>query len=405
MADDEALNETPDDSIASALASAIAEHEAPKEGAGEAAPKAASAKPAVEASAEAESADGAKEPSKDAASEAEAEQQEGAGEAAETGEKSAAPDDAKVEAELTGKWSAADKEILKKATPEVRALIIRRHKEMETAYVKKTTEIAAFKRDYDPVDKYFEPFRDRMKTGGWTPAKLVEAWGNVEKRLMDGDGVSVVAGLVQGYKIDLGQVARALGLRPRPAANGSAAEHPEQPQADPLNISPDHPVMRQLSSIQERLAADDRARADQARRFQTDAESRVMGEIDQFKSALDDKGNPLHPHFDELEDVMTQLAQSAATAKKPIPPLKDLYETAVWANPSTREATLAARERAQQEKAAGEARAKAAQARKAGSSVSGAPGSGHAPNGRSRTDLSLRDQLEAAFGDQATGRV
>jgi hypothetical protein len=92
-------------------------------------------------------------------------------------------------------------------------------------------------------------------------------------------------------------------------------------------------------------------------------------------------------------------------ARKPVPPLKELYETAVWANPSTREATLAARERAQQAKAADEARAKAAQARKAGSSVTGAPGSGQAPTGRSRTDLSLREQLEANFADTVGGRI
>jgi hypothetical protein len=401
MADDD-LNETPDDSIGSALASALAEHETASTEKANATPTAAAKSAPTKP--EAEQTDAAETPAEGTASETEAaEPKEDTGETGET--KAEADKTAGSVTDPPANWPAKDKELFKKQPPDVQKFLLDRHKAMEGDYIKKTQAIAAFKREYEPVDKLFEPYRDRMKAGGWTPHKLVEAWSNVEKRLMEGDGINVVAGLVQGYKIDLGKVAQALGLRPRPLPNGSATEQPEQPAHDPLNLSPDHPVMRQLSAIQARQDAEDRARADEVRRLQTGAEARIMSQIEEFKSAQDDKGNPLHPHFDEVEEAMTLLAQSALAAKKPLPPLKDLYETAVWANPSTREANLAARERAQQEKAASEARAKAAQARKAGSSVTGAPGSGQAPNGKARTDLSLREQLEANFNDHAGGRI
>ena len=399
MADD--LNNSkaltpPDDTIRSALASAMAQHETPAE---------TPPKPAPEAPAQAAESDSA-ETGTEVASEESGDQEpaDGAGEAVEEkpGEEKPA---ATSGTEPPANWSAKDKATFKGLAPEAQKFLLDRHKAMEGDYIKKTQAIAAFKREYEPVDKIFEPYRDRMKAGGWTPAKLVEAWGNVEKRLMEGDGVNVVAGLVQGYKIDLGQVARTLGLRPRQQqANGNGAAQPAQPQHDPLSLSPDHPVVRQLNSIQERLAAEDRARADEVRRRQTAAETRVMGEIEEFKSAQDDKGNLLYPHFDDVEAAMAQLAQSANATGKPLS-LKDLYETAVWANPSTRDAMLAARERAQQEKATEEARAKAARARKAASSVTGAPGSGQAPTGRPRTDLSLREQLNAAYGDHVGGRI
>lgn len=302
-------------------------------------------------------------------------------------------------------WKADEKEEFKQLSPKLQQTVLRREKEREALLGRRLREIDAFKHEFTPVEKMLEPYRDRMKAAGYTPGRLMENYLNVERRLMEGDGVNVVAGLVRAYQINPGQLAQALGFRPRqPATNGNGAAQPGEPEHQAAALAADDPVVRHLQSIQARLDAEDRARMNAARRQQTDAETRVMSEIDQFKSAVDDKGNLLHPHFDEVETDMFHLAQSANAAGKPRS-LKDLYETAVWANTSTREATLAARERAQQEKAAEEARAKAAKARKAGSSVTGAPGTGQAPNGQNRADLSLRQQLEAAYNDTVGGRI
>lgn len=308
-----------------------------------------------------------------------------------------------AEAEITGKWSAADKEILKALPPEGRELILRRHKEMEGAYTKKTEAIAGFRKEYEPVDKIFEPYREKMKQAGWTPRTLIEGWASAEKRLMDGDGVAVIASLINGYKIDLGKVAQALGIRPRQQAPAprQGEEPPPQPDGQATQLPPE--LLQQLQQlttnqqkIDQRLADEDRRRADEVRRAQTSAEQRVSTEIDQFKSAQDDKGNLLHPHFEELETQMSLLAKAAIDGRQPVPPLKELYETAVWANPSTRAAAIAARDKAQREKADAEARAKAERAKKAGSSVTGAPGSSQAPSGKRPAERSLLEELEAA---------
>jgi hypothetical protein len=65
-------------------------------------------------------------------------------------------------------------------------------------------------------------------------------------------------------------------------------------------------------------------------------------------------------------------------------PLDQLYETAVYANPATREKVLTAQRQQEEAKRVEEAKAKAASARKAGSSVTGAPGSGQAPQAANR---------------------
>ncbi len=305
----------------------------------------------------------------------------------------------KAEAAITGKWSAKDKEILKTLPPEGRDLILRRHKEMEGAFTKKTQEHAAFRKEYEPVDKIFDPYRDQMRQSGYSPQTLIQAWANVEDRLMKGDGVAVVAGLINGYKIDLGKVAQALGIKPQQRAAQPGAEDgaEAQPQQQ-IQLPPQ--LMQEIQALRQRADAEDRRRQDESRGAQQAATQRVMTDIETFKSAQDDKGNLVHPHFDELETEMALLAKAAMDSRLPVPPLKELYEKAVWANPSTRDQAFAARDRAQQEKAAAEARAKTAKAKKAGSSVTGAPGSGQAQSGSTRrTEQTLREQLLAAADD------
>lgn len=311
-------------------------------------------------------------------------------------------EDIKAELALTGKWSAKDKETFKALPPEGRDLLLRRHKEMEGLVTKKTQEIAAFRKEYEPVHKLLEPWGERMKASGYTPSSLITSWANVERRLMDGDGVGVVAGLIKGYKIDMGKVAQALGLRPQRAAAGADGEQPPAAHQDGAALAQLPPeITDQLRTLQDRLDAQDREKAETTRRTQMGAEQRVMSDIENFKSAQDDKGQLLHPHFDELEDDMTSLAQAAMAARKPVPSLQELYDKAVWANPSTREARLAADQKAQRDKVAQEARAKAERAKRAGSSVTGAPGSGQAPSAKVRPEQSLREQLEAAAADAA----
>jgi hypothetical protein len=397
--DENVSGEQPTDDIRSALAAAIAAS------APEAAEKPADAPDKPSAPKKGEAADDASADAARAADEplSEVKEPEAADQAdrPENDEATKAAEATKAETSLTGKWSAKDKETFKALPPEGRDLFLRRHKEMEGAFTRKTQEIAAFRKEYDPVHKLLEPWTDRMKARGYTPSSLITAWANVEKRLMDGDGVGVVAGLIKGYGLDMGKVAQALGLRPLPRQNGADGTQPAPVQnGDGTHIQLPPELTQQLLSLQQRLDAQDRERADRQRFAETSAVQKAETELETFKSAQDDKGNLLHPHFDDLENDMLLLAQAAIAARKPLPALMTLYETAVWANPSTRKAKLAADQKAQQAKAADEARAKAAAAKKAASSVTGAPGAGHASASRTKGEPTLREQLLEAAAER-----
>jgi hypothetical protein len=255
----------------------------------------------------------------------------------------------------------------------------------------------------------FAPHRDVMRSKGFTPASLVEAWANVEQKLAAGpdSAIEVIKGLVGGYNIPVAKIAAALGVAAPPAAQQqdgqqpTAIENGQQVALPPPLLPSFRRCASRSASLARSFRPSNNERQAAARAREIAEGDAIQNTVNQFKSAVDANGGLLHPHFDEVEDMMTSLAHAALASKQPVPTLDQLYETAVYANPSTREKVLTAQRQQEEAKRIEEAKAKAASARKAGSSVTGAPGSGQAPNGKSNSELSLREALEAAADEAA----
>ena len=296
----------------------------------------------------------------------------------------------------TSVWSAKDREMAAKLPQEAKDFLVRRHKEMDADYTRKTQEIASYRREWDQVAQMFAPHTAALQQRGLTPASVIQGWHSAERMLMAGgeQAAEMIARVIDGYKVDKGMVARRLGL---PTSTQSPAE-----PADPQNTT-NAPVATLPREVEQRLAAMQAWIANETHSREREAATRVMTDIEQFAAATDANGNLQHPHFREVEDDMARLAVLSRSAGRP-PVLKDLYEQAVWSNPTTRErmlteqrAALEAQHAAEEQKRAEAARAKAEQAKRAASSVTGTPGPGQAAR---RNAESLRDQLEAAFEER-----
>lgn len=305
-------------------------------------------------------------------------------------------------------WSQADKDKFNALAPDGKAFVLDRFKAMEGDYTRKTQEVAHLKKEYGPVDELFAPHKDVMRQKGFTPRGLIEAWANVEQKLAAGpdSAIDVIKGLVGGYNIPVAKIAAALGLTPAQAAaatdtQATAVQDGKVVELPPAVAAELQALREQVGQFGQKFQTIEQREANTRRAQELQQEEAVVNQVNQFKSAVDEKGNPKHPHFDEVESHMTALAQAALASKQAVPSLDQLYETAVWANPSTRDKVLTAQRQQEESKRVEEARAKAASARRAGSSVTGAPGTGQAPSGRQGSELSLREQLEAAADDAA----
>lgn len=313
-----------------------------------------------------------------------------------------------VGAEPPQHWSASDKEAYKELTPKAQAAWLRRDQEMTADYTRKTQEIASLKRDFEPVQQILAPYADQIRARGFTPASLIQAWSNVEVGLANPQTApKLIADIVANYKVDKAQLAQLLGLTGAGGQGGAGTETPPALDgAQPIVIPPE--LRQQLETLHNGHQQLTQFLTSQQQHAQREAENRVMSTIAAFRDAKDDKGTHLHPHYDELEDDMIGLILAERNRGREMP-LDKAYETAVWANPSTRQkvldqqsAAVTAQRKADQEKERVEARAKAERARKAGSSVTGAPGSGQARITQAQAEgASLRDQLLAAHEELA----
>lgn len=131
----------------------------------------------------------------------------------------------------------------------------------------------------------------------------------------------------------------------------------------------------QVAALQERLVATERqlqqftgqAQQQQASQ-QTAQEAEAARLIDDFRTKTDERGQPLHPYFAEVEGQVATFLQAGQAET-----LEAAYDMAVHANPATRAKLEAAQRAAADREAERERRAKAKEARKAGSSITGTP--------------------------------
>jgi hypothetical protein len=294
-----------------------------------------------------------------------------------------------------GRWSASQKEMFKSLPEVAQRFLIERHQAMEADHHRKTQTIAAIRRDHDAIGALFTPYREVMQTRGITPRQVIEYWANTERRLGQGDGIAVIKGIAEGYGIDPAKIAAALGVATQPSEqrNGDrrASDRPQPPRQSPADVEA---ALAEIARIKERLAAEDRARAEAARAAQEVGRSKRIADIEKFKSEADAHGTLLRPYAAEVEEDMLHLAYVAQARGQDVPPLQELYDRAVRANPSTYQALRLAEQQSAARQIKDEARAKAAAAKRAASSVTGAPGAGPAPLGRSSA-RSLREEILA----------
>jgi hypothetical protein len=361
---------------------------------------------AAGAEAEGAAAEGAEEPPAEGDEGKAAKEAAGEGQAEETPQ---AKERRELEDKATARWSPQQKAQFKKFAPEAQAFVLDRFKSMEADYTKKTQAVAALREEYGPVDEMFKPFLAKMQAAGYRPQTLIRAWASVENELTSGDPkrqLGVVQRIIKQYRIAPDAVVQALGVAAAPAAKSAegaaagAGEGAAAAAADPNAIPPGlAPWVEELKGIKTWISKSDEAAAARATADRNAEMTRIGNEIEAFRSAKDEKsGAALHPFFDEVEKAMSELAQ-LARMRGERKTIQDLYDTAVWQNPSTRQKKLAADQAAQRAKDADEARAKAAKARRAGASVTGAPGAGATPTSQPAKGGTLREQLDAAFDD------
>lgn len=272
-------------------------------------------------------------------------------------------------------WSAADREMFAKQTPEAKAWLLRRHGEMEKHFQKVTQDASRMVRMGEVLDEVFKPHDAYLRQAGMTREQALRELVGWKERL-DKNPADAIAYLAQISGVDLKKM-----------IEGAAA-------ADPAGESPTVKALRAtVENLNAKLAKFENGQTMQQ-------QNAVSSQVQSFVEEKDDQGKLKHPYFYDVVDDMNVIIRGAKAAGKPIS-LQDAYDRAVRANPATHEKWLAARDADQRAKEEAERKAKAEAARKA--AAANIEGEGAATAVAAKTG-SVREDLEAAFAEHG-GRV
>lgn len=249
-----------------------------------------------------------------------------------------APDNEAV-LEAPAHWPEADRAAFATLPEEMQQFLLRRSKETDADYTRKTQELAEQRKKLAPIEGVSAAWGDYFHEIGVDPAKAINHVMGVERTLRTGTPEQkrdAIAQLVRDYGI----------------ANAAAPDGLPQQSHDPAIST----LQQQLNAIQGQLQNN-----------QQHAAVLQATKLAEFAAETDENGQLAHPHFAAVREVMMSLARNGQAKS-----LEEAYDMAVWARPDLREQMLSARE-AQQMEERSKSAAKARKAARANVRGSGAP--------------------------------
>lgn len=163
------------------------------------------------------------------------------------------------------------------------------------------------------------------------------------------------------YKMTNGTPEQRLAFYHKLGADFGLIQRQQQAQVDPKYQELETQVQKLTSS----LTARERAEYESTK-------SRITTDVTSFADAKDEKGNALHPHFDDVADDIVIYIGAGAT-------LQEAYDKAVYANPVTRAKQIAALRTEEEAKLRGKSKQEVDAARRATSTNVRSRDTGRAP--------------------------
>ena len=249
-------------------------------------------------------------------------------------------------------WSADERTKFDSLPPETKEFVLERDAHFQTGYQEKAQSIAA-------ITEALEPWKDALAQRGVTAEQAIRTLFAHQSQI-DANPLQGILNVIQSYGVQ-----------------DQMREH-FAPQTDEEDFT--DPGVKALKLENQALES----RFNQFERGQQQQQAdRGRQQISTFKSAVDDKGQLKHPHFEQVKTLMGAYVQGGETLDK-------AYEKAVWTIPEYRQA----QQRSVVEKTD---REKADKVKKAKRAARGVTTNGKDDPDAGKDALSLHDDLTEAF--------
>lgn len=255
-------------------------------------------------------------------------------------------------------WSQGDRDLFSKAPRDIQGRWIARESEQQKGLDAKFQEIAAFRREREQLDEMFSPYTRDLELRGSNRTQFIQSLLGAHKFLLE---------------------------KPQEAFKWLAQEYGIDPSK--LNEQPGTPTesaaLKEVASLRKELGGF--LSKQQNAELQTN-----LQKVQSFAEAKDEKGQFLHPYFDEVaEDIL--VLQKAGTKD-----LDTAYNKAIRMRDDIWEKVSAEKAKAKQAATEAEQKAKIDKAKRAGKTSTTTQADGP---GRPQT---LEEQLAAGFANYGT---
>lgn len=267
-------------------------------------------------------------------------------------------------------WNAESKAAFAELPRGLQEEVARIEKEQQKHFTQRTQELSNYRRNYEEVDRAFEPYLDNIRMSGQTPGQVVStllAWDSHIRN----NPTEAIQAIAANNGIDLNELVY------------------QQSNADP--------AMQRVSQL-ERMIQQQQEEAQ--KREQAQLRSGMEAEVNSFSTEVDTEGNLLRPHINDPEIIQEMSAQIGVL--RSINPgasnrdlLQEAYNRALSLNPKFNVEADAEKRKAEEAKRLAAKKKKVAQAKKAGSSLKS---NGSTSNAVKHAKVSgTRNALDAAW--------
>tara|TARA_R110000787_G_scaffold224116_1_gene332365 strand:- start:688 stop:1776 length:1089 start_codon:yes stop_codon:yes gene_type:complete len=188
-------------------------------------------------------------------------------------------------------------------------LFMKRYKDLEGDYTKKTQGLAKYRKRQEAFDELMSPFKGDFERAGMDDVGAVRQLLAAHDYLRK-DPKQAIGWLAKNYGVDISEV----------GIDSTENEDYADPEVKALK--------QQVAQLQNFLQA-------QQNQQTQSVQSSTQSMIDQFAQEKDANGNAKHPHFDNVRDRMGVLIQANQA-----PDLASAYDMAVYADPKIRQEML-----------------------------------------------------------------
>ena len=239
-------------------------------------------------------------------------------------EQVSAPVETGVAEEATGviapeHWPTEEREAFDALPDEAKTFALTQGERLYSHHQKRVEELASEREVLDrlkPLEQEIAPYREQLRLQGVAEQDVVRQLMAVRHSLQTAPA-DTIRWLAQQTGVDLNQI-----------------------ETETLV----DPTEQRLAQVEQQVQQSNQANAQAIQQQQHNvAYQQAENALGQFMSAKDENGNLLHPHVENVQVTMTELANADIAANKLID-LEDLYQRAICQNAETRDAMLKERD-------------------------------------------------------------